>query len=216
MTPRAKICGISTFDALSAAIDGGADYIGLVFFAKSPRNVSLQTAADIAEAARGKTKIVALTVNADDGLLASIHQSVKPDYFQLHGDESPKRVADIKARFGLPIIKAIPVETRADVMGSEGFVGIADIILFDAKAPPDAELPGGNGLSFDWSALDGVSEKFDFMLSGGLTPDNVQNAMAQTGATAVDVSSGVETKPGQKDTELIRRFLHAVKTGKQA
>jgi phosphoribosylanthranilate isomerase len=216
MSPHAKICGISTHDALTAAIAGGADYIGLVFFAKSPRNVSLETAASLAEAARSQTKIVALTVDADDALLASIQQSVKPDYFQLHGDESPKRVSDIKARFGLPVIKALPIETATDVTKATTFSGIADIILFDAKAPPGADLPGGNGRAFDWSLLHGVSEKLDFMLSGGLTPDNVCAAMVQSGAVAVDVSSGVETAPGQKDTELIRRFLHAVKTGKQS
>ncbi|PPC87428.1 MAG: phosphoribosylanthranilate isomerase [Hyphomicrobium sp.] len=216
MSPHSKICGISTHDALSAAISGGAEYIGLVFFAKSPRNVSLEMAASLAQAARGHTKVVALTVDADDALLASIQKSVKPDYFQLHGDESPKRVSDIKARFGLPVIKALPIETATDVAKSTSFAGIADIILFDAKAPPGADLPGGNGRAFDWSLLHGVSEKLDFMLSGGLSHDNVQDAIAQSGAVAVDVSSGVETAPGQKDTELIRRFLRAVKTGKQA
>jgi phosphoribosylanthranilate isomerase len=215
MTTRAKICGITTRDALNAAIDGGADDIGLVFFAKSPRNLSLNTASALATAARGKVHVVALTVNADDATLADIAAQVHPDYFQFHGDEPPERVAEIKKRHGIPIIKAIPVAAATDAAAARNYRDVADLILFDAKAPAGAPLPGGNGLAFDWRALDGLKDEFDFMLSGGLTPETVVEAIRVTGASAVDVSSGVETAPGVKSPELIRRFLRAVKTAKQ-
>ena len=212
---KTKICGIRTPEALDAAIAGGADYIGLVFFAKSPRNISVADAARLAKAARGKAAIVALVVDADDAQLADIAQHVRPDFLQLHGHESVARVDSIKRRAGASIIKAIAVETAADAARSQDFAGVADMILFDAKPPKDAILPGGNGVAFDWRALDSVRGKLDFMLSGGLTPDNVTEAIRATGARAVDVSSGVESAPGVKDAELIRRFLHAVKTAKQ-
>ena len=212
---KTKICGIRTPEALDAAIAGGADYIGLVFFAKSPRNISVADAARLAKAARGKAAIVALVVDADDAQLAEIAQHVRPDFLQLHGHESVARVDSIKRRAGASIIKAIAVETAADAARSQDFAGVADMILFDAKPPKDAILPGGNGVAFDWRALDSVRGKLDFMLSGGLTPDNVTEAIRATGARAVDVSSGVESAPGVKDAELIRRFLHAVKTAKQ-
>ena len=216
MTTRAKICGVTTREAIDAAIDSGADYIGLVFFAKSPRHLSLESAAELAKAARGKVSIVALTVNANDAALADIVRDVHPDMLQFHGRESPERVAQVRERHGVPIIKAISVETVADAAFARAYRGIADLILFDAKAPKGAALPGGNGLSFDWRALDGFADDFDFMLSGGLNPDNVADAIRLTGAAAVDVSSGVETAPGVKSPDLIRRFLQAVKTAKQA
>lgn len=216
MTTRAKICGVTTREALDAAIDGGADDIGLVFFAKSPRHLSLESAAELAKAARGKVSIVALTVDANDAALAGIVRDVHPDMLQFHGRESPERVAQVRERHGVPIIKAISVETAADAAAARVYRGSADLILFDAKAPKGATLPGGNGLTFDWRALDGFAGEFDFMLSGGLNPDNVADAIRLTGAAAVDVSSGVETAPGVKSPDLIRRFLHAVKTAKQA
>ena len=215
MTVDAKICGIKTREALDAAIDAGAKYIGLVFFGKSPRNVELATAAELACHARGRAKVVALVVDADDAALADISRTVKPDFFQLHGKETPERVAAIKARFGIPVIKAVAVETAHDAVAARAYAGIADLILFDAKAPKGSALPGGNGLAFDWSALAGVAETMDFMLSGGLNPQTVGDAIRLTGAKAVDVSSGVETAPGVKDAQLIRSFLHAVKTAKQ-
>jgi phosphoribosylanthranilate isomerase len=215
MSIKTKICGIRTPEALDAAIAGGADYIGLVFFAKSPRNISVADAARLAKAARGKAAIVALVVDADDAQLAEIAQHVRPDFLQLHGHESVARVQSIKRRAGASIIKAIAVETAADAGRSQDFAGVADMILFDAKPPKDAILPGGNGVAFDWRALESVRGKLDFMLSGGLTLDNVTEAIRATGARAVDVSSGVESAPGVKDAELIRRFLHAVKTAKQ-
>ena len=207
---------MTTRDALDAAIDGGADYIGLVFFAKSPRHLSIESAAELAKAARGKVSIVALTVNANDAALADIVRDVHPDMLQFHGREPSERVAEARELFGVPIIKAISVETAADAAFARAYRGIADLILFDAKAPKGAALPGGNGLSFDWRALDGFAADFDFMLSGGLNPDNVADAIRLTGAAAVDVSSGVETAPGVKSPDLIHRFLHAVKTAKQA
>jgi phosphoribosylanthranilate isomerase len=216
MSINTKICGITTPEALDAAIAGGADYIGLVFFAKSPRHLDIGRAKQLAERARGKVKIVALTVNADDNTLQEIVDEVAPDVLQLHGKELPERVADIKKKFGRSVIKAIPVATADDAGKAREYAGVADLILFDAKGAPDADLPGGNGRTFDWAALDGVSKAVPFMLSGGLEADNVAEAVAQTHPVAVDVSSGVEVAPGVKDPELIRRFLRAAKTAKQS
>ena len=215
MTIEAKICGITTREALDAAIAGGADYVGLVFCAKSPRHLEIDEASELARHARGKVKIVALTVDADDATLAQIIDEVSPDYLQLHGTESSERVAAIKQRFGRPVIKAIAVATSDDAAGAQQYAGSADVILFDAKAPPGAARPGGHGRTFDWNVLKRVAGRMPFMLSGGLGPANVAEAIALTRATAVDVSSGVESAPGVKDIELIRRFLQAVKTAKQ-
>ena len=215
MVTRAKICGITTPDALDAAPAGGADYIGLVFFPKSPRHLQIAQAKALANQARGKVRIVALTVDADDATLQEIIDEVAPDILQLHGRESPERVALIRKQFGREVIKAIPVETADDVARAQDYAGAVDLILFDAKAPAGSALPGGNGLTFDWNALDGVAGALPFMLSGGLGPDNVADAIALTRPIAVDVSSGVESASGIKDPEQIRRFLLAVKTAKQ-
>jgi phosphoribosylanthranilate isomerase len=215
MTIEAKICGITTREALDAAIAGGADYVGLVFCAKSPRNLEIAEARELARHAGGKVKIVALTVDADDATLGQIIDEVSPDYLQLHGTESSERVAAIKQRFGRPVIKAIAVATSDDAAVAQQYAGSADVILFDAKAPPGATRPGGHGRPFDWNVLASVAGRMPFMLSGGLGPANVVEAIALTRATAVDVSSGVESAPGVKDVELIRRFLQAVKTAKQ-
>jgi phosphoribosylanthranilate isomerase len=217
MTTKVKICGIRTAEALEAALDGGADYVGLVFFSKSPRNVSLTEGAALADTARGKTKTVALVVDESDALLAAIAAEVRPDLVQMHGSETPERVAEIKARHGMPIMKAIKVETADDAREALAFKGVADLILFDAKAPKGmaGALPGGNAITFDWRALEGVkSDIGHWMLAGGLTPENVAEAVRLTQAPAVDVSSGVETAPGLKSPELIRRFLRAAKTAK--
>jgi phosphoribosylanthranilate isomerase len=216
MPTKVKICGLRTEDALASALDGGADYVGLVFYAKSPRNVSIQDAVRLADLARGKAQIVTLLVDPDDGLLTEIVAKVRPDLLQLHGAETPYRVAEIKARFGVPVMKAIKVETAEDARAALAFKDVAELILFDAKAPKGlaGALPGGNGIAFDWRALDGVQHRLDWMLSGGLTADNVAEAIRLTGATAVDVSSGVETRPGEKSPELMRRFLAAAKAGK--
>lgn len=215
MSIAAKICGITTPDALDAAIAGGADYIGFVFFEKSPRHIEIERAKVLAAAARGRVKIVALTVDANDAVLQEIVDKVEPDLLQLHGSETPERVTEIKRAFGRAVIKAIPVATADDAAKANAYADVADVILFDAKAVTGADLPGGNGQTFDWAALDGVSDTLPFMLSGGLNPDNVVAAIARTHPAIVDVSSGVEVTPGVKDPERIRHFLQAVKTGKQ-
>ena len=160
---------------------------------------------------------MALLVDPDDALLAEVIEAVAPDIVQLHGAETPARVAEIAQRFGRPVMKAVTVAGAADVQAALAYAGKADRILFDAKAPADDAdaLPGGNGVAFDWQALAGLEGRIDYMLAGGLTPDNVGEAIRSTGARAVDVSSGVESRPGEKDPELIRRFIHAAKTAKQ-
>ena len=206
-----KICGLSTPETMQAALDAGADMIGLVFFPRSPRNVSLEQAVPLAAQARGRAKIVVLTVDADDALLKSIVKAVKPDYIQAHGSETPERVAEITTKFGVPVIKAIKVKEASDVASAKAYKEVAALILFDAKAPEDL-LPGGNGLSFDWNLLKGKDGQF--MLSGGLNPDNVAAAIKLTRAPIVDVSSGVETTPGKKDISLIRKFIAAAKAAR--
>jgi phosphoribosylanthranilate isomerase len=216
MTTEAKICGINSSEALAAALDGGADYIGLVFFAPSPRHLDIATARRLAEQARGKAKIVALTVDAEDAALEEIVREIVPDFLQLHGRETPERVAEIKDRFGRPIITAVAVRTPEDVAVARTYARVADLILFDAKSPIGATRPGGHGQTFDWSILDGVANEMPFMLSGGLDADNVAAAIGVTGASAVDVSSGVERSPGVKDAGLINRFLQSVKAANQS
>jgi phosphoribosylanthranilate isomerase len=216
MSIASKICGITTPDALEAAIAGGADYIGLVLFAKSPRHLEIGRARELTELARGRVKIVVLTVNAADEALREIVDKVRPDALQLHGTESPERVAEIKRMFDVAVIKAIPVATAEDAGQAWHYIDVADLILFDAKADCGTDRPGGNGQTFDWASLDGVADRLPFMLSGGLDPENIVAAIARTHPIAVDVSSGVETSPGVKDPEKIRRFLDAVKIAKQS
>jgi len=210
---RVKICGISTVEALEAACRAGADYVGFVFFERSPRHISYEQARSLSRAVPKGVIKVALTVNADDATLMQIVTSLGPDILQLHGHESPARVAEIKQKFGLPILKAIAIESREDFVAAPPYEGIADMILFDAKAPVDLKnaLPGGNGISFDWKLLNNAAMKGDFMLSGGINAHNVAEAIALTGAAIVDVSSGVETSPGKKDVEMIARFVAAAK-----
>ena len=208
---QVKICGLSTSETMQAALDAGAEMVGLNFFPKSPRYVSFEQAARLTDQARGKTKIVALFVDASDGLLKSIVNATRPDYLQAHGSETPERIAEISKLFGVPVIKVIKVKEAADVAQAKAFKDVADLILFDAKAPEEL-LPGGNGLSFDWNLLKGKDEMF--MLSGGLTPDNVAEAIRLTRAPIVDVSSGVETLPGKKDIALIRKFIERAKSAR--
>ena len=210
MKPLVKICGLKTVEALDAAIEGGADYVGLVFFGKSPRNTTLDEARARADHARWRSGIVALSVDADDATLDGIVAASRPDVLQLHGEESPERVAALKARYGVAVWKALPIATADCAARVFDYAGIADMIVFDTKAPKGADLPGGNGRTFDWHALDAIKGRVPFMLSGGLTSENVGEALRVTGARAVDVSSGVESAPGVKDPELIRRFLRAV------
>jgi phosphoribosylanthranilate isomerase len=213
VTTRVKICGLRTAEALEAAIAAGADYVGLVIFPPSPRHVDVEAAAGLAAVARGRTAVVALTVDPDDVLLDRIAHEVRPDFIQLHGNESPERVAAIRARLGTPLIKAVKVATADDVAEALAYRGVADLLLFDAMPPKDADRPGGHGAVFDWRLLDGVAKQLDFMLSGGLTPENVADAIRATGAFAVDVSSGVEERRGMKSVPLIRAFLAAARGG---
>jgi phosphoribosylanthranilate isomerase len=209
---KVKICGLKTAEAVEAALASGADYVGLVLFPASPRNVAVEEARVLADQARGRAGIVALLVDADDALIERVVTEVRPDFLQLHGDETPERVAAVKARWGVPVIKAIKVETAEDADLALSYSGIADMILFDAKPPADATRPGGHGAAFDWRVLDKVKDKIGpYMLSGGLDPTNVAAAIAATGAPIVDVSSGVEIRRGEKSPDLIRRFLTAAK-----
>jgi phosphoribosylanthranilate isomerase len=185
--------------------------VGLVFFPPSPRSLSPDAAGLLAARARGRARIVALMVDPDDALIDAVVAAVDPDLLQLHGDESPERAAEVRRRWAKPVMKAVKVETAQDAEAALGYRGIADLILFDARAPTGSPLPGGNGLPFDWRALAGVQDKVAYMLSGGLTPDNVAEAIRVTGARIVDVSSGVEVRPGEKDPGLIRRFLQAAR-----
>jgi phosphoribosylanthranilate isomerase len=211
MPVRVKICGIKTGSALEAAIVAGADRIGLNFFPPSPRSIDLATAAELSEQARGRIERVVLVVDADDRLLDAIVGRLDPDLIQLHGSESPERTADIRANFGIPVMKVIKVLTAEDAAEALRYRDVADLIMFDAKPPVSTRgtLPGGNGVTFDWRLLDAVKDKVPYMLAGGLNPDNVAAAIRATGTTAVDVSSGVEVRPGEKDAELVRRFVAA-------
>mgnify|MGYP002624686812 CR=1 FL=1 len=214
MSIQVKICGLRTAEALDTAIDAGADYFGLVFFERSPRNVDIPTARDLAGRGRGRARSVALLVDPGDGMLSDVLDDVNPDIVQLHGSETPERVQEIRRAAGRPVIKAIRVASEQDARQSIAYDGIADMVLFDAMPPvqDDTALPGGNGVPFDWQALKDMSrEKRGFILSGGLTCDNVQDAIAATGAKFVDVSSGVESAPGEKDNHLIRRFIAAAR-----
>ena len=210
-----KICGLKTAPTLTTALDAGADYVGLVFFPPSPRNVDIEDARTLVAMARGRARVVALTVDPDDALVDAIAAELRPDVIQLQCSETPARATEIKQRTGCTVMKAVKVATAVDAEAAFTYAapkGPCDMILFDAKAPKDAVLPGGNGLTFDWRALEGVAGRLDYMLSGGLTPDNVAEAVRLTGARAVDVSSGVESAPGIKDAARIRAFLKAAKS----
>lgn len=207
---RVKVCGLTSPQDVQAAAKAKAAYVGFVFFPKSPRNISVSDAASLAlEVPVGLCK-VALTVNADNALLDTLIESVPLDMLQLHGSESPERVAEVKARYGLPVMKAIGIADSSDLPQIDLYSSVADQLLIDAKPPKDADLPGGNGLAFDWRLLAGRKYwQRPWMLAGGLTPENVADAIRMTGARQVDVSSGVESAPGQKDPDLIAGFTAA-------
>ena len=209
MPVKVKICGVTTPDIVEAAASAGADFVGLVFFPRSPRNVDVETARILKEAARGKVGTVAVMVDPDDELVDRIAGEVGPDILQLHGSETPERVAEIKARTGLPVMKAIGVAIPSDIGAAGSYTKIADYILFDAKPDAGTILPGGNAQAFDWTML--TEATMPFALSGGLTPTNVSDAVRMTGAFLVDVSSGVERAPGKKDGALVRQFIQAAK-----
>jgi phosphoribosylanthranilate isomerase len=211
MSLLVKICGLSTRETLDVALGAGADMVGFVFFPPSPRHLSLEVARELGKQARGRAAKVALTVDADDATLSNIVETLQPDLLQLHGRETIARLRDIKAKFGLPVMKVIAVETAADLAVLPGFAGVADRILFDARPPKDATRPGGLGTVFDWQLLSKLELKLPYMVSGGLTPDNVAEAVRVTRAGGVDVSSGVESAPGHKDPEMIRQFIRAAR-----
>lgn len=206
MSILVKICGLSTASTLEAALDAGADMVGFVFFPKSPRHLSFDQARALSAQVAGRAGKVALSVDADDALIDAIIAALKPDLLQLHGRETPERVRALKARTGLPVMKAISVSTPDDLRAAAPYEDAADRLLFDAKPPKGAVLPGGNGLTFDWSILSQVRTSLPWMLSGGLNGENVAAAVA-AGAPGLDVSSGVESAPGIKDIGLIRDFI---------
>jgi len=213
MTDRTeiKICGLSERLSLAAALEAGADKVGFIFFEKSPRNVTVQQAADLARFAENKARTVAVTVNASDGLLERIVGEMNPSMLQLHGRETPERVAAVKARFGLPVMKAFAISSAADLQATTPWHGIANRFLFDARPPAGSMLPGGNGVTFDWKLLRNFQVPGGYMLSGGLDASNVGEALSISGACAVDISSGVESAPGVKSIEKIRAFVKTVR-----
>jgi phosphoribosylanthranilate isomerase len=215
MTLAVKICGLSTPEAVDAAIESGADMVGFVFFPASPRNVSLDVARILGAQVAERAQKVALTVDADDALLDAVIKALQPDVLQLHGKEQPERIAVLKKRFGLPVMKAIAVEERADVAGAAIYAPQVDRLLFDARAPHAATRPGGLGKPFDWHLLQDLHPGVPFMLSGGLNAANVAEALRITSAPGVDVSSGVERIPGQKDIGKIRAFVRAAREGEK-
>lgn len=216
MTLDVKICGLRDRQSVEAAIAAGADFAGLVFYPPSPRHVSFDQAGELADLARGRIGVVALAVDPDDAQLADIISAVNPDLLQLHGSESPERVCEIKSAFGVDIMKAVSVASARDLKVAETYRDCADMILYDAKPPPQGgenALPGGNGLCFDWRLMLEVARDRPYMLSGGLNPDNVAEAIRLTGAAAVDVSSGVERGRGIKDPARIHAFVAAARAG---
>lgn len=209
MSLLVKICGLSTRETLEVALDAGADMVGFVFFPPSPRHLSLETGRELGRLVKRRALKVALTVDADDATLDNIMDALSPDILQLHGKESVARLRDIKQKFGRPVMKAVPVETTADLAVLPGYAAVADRILFDARAPKDATRPGGLGAPFDWHLLENLDLKLPYMVSGGLHAQNVAEALRVTRAGGVDVSSGVESAPGVKDPEMIKAFIRA-------
>ena len=211
-----KICGLKTPEALDVALESGADLVGFVFFQPSPRHVEFEAARALGERVKGRAGKVALTVDADDATLAAVVEALKPDLLQLHGSEPPERVTALRARFELPVMKAIPVAERTDLARVDLYKKVADRLLFDARAPREATRPGGLGTPFDWTLLKGVDPGIPFLLSGGLDAGNVAEALRVTRAPGVDVSSGVERAPGEKDADKIRAFIRAARAAEAA
>jgi phosphoribosylanthranilate isomerase len=211
MTVIVKICGLSTPEALDVALEVGADMVGFVFFPPSPRHLTFERAHALASRVLERAQKVALTVDADDALLDTVVEALQPDMLQLHGTESPARVEAVRRMFGLPVMKAVPIAAKSDLDGIARYTGIADRLLFDARAPREATRPGGLGRPFDWHLLENLDPGVPFMLSGGLDADNVGEALRITRAPGVDVSSGVERAPGEKDPDKIRAFVRAAR-----
>jgi phosphoribosylanthranilate isomerase len=206
---RVKVCGLTEAAHVAAAVAGGAAYVGFVFFAPSPRSLSLPAARALALGVPPGVAKVALTVDADDAALDALCAEVPVDFLQLHGAETPERVREVRARHGLPVIKAIGIAGAGDLALIGTYGAVADQLLVDAKPPKGATRPGGNAAAFDWSLISDVDWPCPWLLAGGLTPENVAHAIARTGARQVDVSSGVESAPGVKDTARITAFLAA-------
>lgn len=211
-----KICGLKTEEAVDRAVALGATHIGFIFFPKSPRHMEPADAGRLADRIRGKAKIVSVSVDADNDDLDEIADLIRPDILQLHGKESPERVLTIKAVSGLPVWKALSVTEADDLKNIDPYDGIANRFLFDAKAPKNSELPGGNGVSFDWRLLANLDAGVDYMLSGGLNKDNIAEALAIARPAGIDVSSGVESSPGVKDLKMMEAFFDAVRRAMQA
>ena len=209
-----KICGLSTPETVAAALDGGASHVGFIFFPKSPRNVTPADAGRLREAARNRAQAVAVTVDASDDQLQAIIDAMAPDILQLHGKETPARVAEVRERFLLPVMKAISVEMPDDLIHVHAYDGVADRLLLDAKAPKESQLPGGNGIAFDWRLVAALDTNLDYMLSGGLNAGNIAEALKTANPPGIDVSSGVESAPGVKDVDRIRAFFAAVEAAR--
>ena len=212
MGVQAKICGISTPEAVSAALDGGAMWLGFMFFPKSPRNLAPDAAGRLAQPVRGQAKIVAVLVDPDDGEVDRVAQVLKPDLIQLHGAETPARARAIGVRAGTGIIKALPVSEGSDLAAAARYETVVEHLMFEGRPAPNADRPGGGGQAFDWTLLAGRRFQRPWFLAGGLDPWNLSEAVQQSGAPLVDVSSGVERGPGLKDPALIRAFLDAAKS----
>jgi phosphoribosylanthranilate isomerase len=206
-----KICGLTTPETLDTALERGAAFVGAVVFAKSPRHIDPLHAATLFERARGRARIVAVTVNADDALLTEIALILKPDLIQLHGSETPERAVEARRLTGAGIIKALPVSTPADLQSADTWEEVADHLMFDARPPEGSDLPGGVGARFDWTMMQGRTYRHPWFLAGGLNPENAVQAAAISGAPLLDVSSGVESAPGVKDSARIAAFLDAVR-----
>jgi phosphoribosylanthranilate isomerase len=213
MSVLIKICGLKTSAALDVALAAGADLVGFVFFAPSPRHVGIDAARALGARVRGRAQKVALSVDAGDDELAASIQALEPDLLQLHGNETPERVVMVRERFGLPVMKALPIAERADLAAIRRYEEVADRLIFDARAELAATRPGGLGKRFDWRLLENVRTRAPFMLSGGLDALNVVEALRITAAPGVDVSSGVERAPGEKDADKIRAFIAAARDG---
>jgi phosphoribosylanthranilate isomerase len=216
MSVIVKICGLSTLEALDVALEAGADMVGFVFFAPSPRHLTFDRVHALASRVLERAQKVALTVDADDVLLDAVVEALQPDMLQLHGTESPARVEAVRRMFGLPVMKALPIAAQNDLDGIARYAGIVDRLLFDARAPREATRPGGLGRPFDWHLLENLDPGVPFMLSGGLDAANVGEALRITRAPGVDVSSGVERAPGEKDPDKIRAFVRAARVAAAA
>jgi phosphoribosylanthranilate isomerase len=215
MSLQVKICGLKSPEPLEVALESGADLVGFVFFAPSPRHLGLEAARQLSAQVGGRAGKVALSVDANDETLHGIVDALKPDWLQLHGSETPERVAVVRSRFGIPVMKVLPIAQRDDLSPVRLYAKVTDRLVFDARPAPDATRPGGLGKTFDWNLLKGVDPATDFMLSGGLDASNVAEALAITNARGVDVSSGVERAPGQKDPDKIRAFIRAARAAER-